>query len=99
MAVVVTLQFSAEATAALRDGRLDPLEHGFSETIQDLGVKLELMDPGTSDPELQRFFTVQVPDAAHAAQVIERLKHFRPVEGAYVKPRGEPPDEPPLTDR
>ena len=91
MAVTVTLQVSAAAVSALREGKLDLLERGFSETVQDLGVTLEPMDPETSDPKLQCFFTVQAADAAHAAQVSERLKHFWPVEGAYVKPLGEPP--------
>ena len=94
MAVTLTLQVSAAAVAALREGKLDILERGFSETVQDLGVKLEPMDPETSDPDLQCIFTVQVPDADHAAQVSERLKRFWPVEGAYIKPPGEPPDEP-----
>lgn len=91
MSVTVTLQVSAAAVAPLREGRLDLLERGFSEIVQDLGVTLEPMDRETSDPILQCFFTVQVPNAARAAQVSERLKHFWPVEGAYVKPAGEPP--------
>ena len=47
---------------------------------------LRPMHPGASDPVLQTYFTVEVPDAAKAQQVISKLLKSRGVQAAYVKP-------------
>ncbi len=56
------------------------------ETVEDLGVRLEPLHPGTQDPTLAAYFTVDVPDAATAEQVITQLQQSEAVETAYVKP-------------
>ena len=53
---------------------------------QQLGVVLEPMHHGTADPDLMRYFTVDVPDQATAERVLARLPQSRAVEAAYLKP-------------
>ena len=55
------------------------------------GVALQPMHPGTDDPDLMRFFTVEVPDGASAEQLIARIQHDPEVEAAYLKPPDEMP--------
>jgi hypothetical protein len=47
---------------------------------------LEPIHPGTEDPELTRYFTVEAPDQATAERVMARLRQSKAVEAAYVKP-------------
>ena len=55
------------------------------------GVVLQPIHPGTSDPDLMRFFTVEVLDRASAEQLIARLQQDAEVEAAYIKPPDEMP--------
>jgi len=55
------------------------------------GVVLQPMHPGTNDPDLMRFFTVEVSDSASAEQLIARLQQDAEVEAAYLKPPDEMP--------
>ncbi|MDQ6798781.1 MAG: hypothetical protein M3011_12335 [Actinomycetota bacterium] len=57
----------------------------------DIGASLEPLHPATSDPELATYFLVHV-DPAYRQRVVEQLLDVDGVEGAYVKPRGEPPE-------
>jgi hypothetical protein len=55
-----------------------------------LGISLELLHPGTSDPNLATFAVAHVrPDDAQT--VVRQLMQCDGVEGAYAKPPGEPP--------
>jgi hypothetical protein len=53
---------------------------------KQLGVVLEPIHPGTADPDLMRYFTVEVSDQAAAERVIASLQQSKAVEAAYVKP-------------
>lgn len=53
---------------------------------KQLGVVLEPVHPETADPDLMRYFTVQVPDQAAAERVLARLQQSKAVEAAYLKP-------------
>lgn len=55
------------------------------------GVALQPMHPGTDDPDLMRFFTVEVPDGTSAEQLIARIQEDAMVEAAYLKPPDEMP--------
>lgn len=63
---------------------------GIAQTVVS-GVALQPMHPGTDDPDLMRFFTVEVPDGASAEQVVARLQEDTEVEAAYLKPPDEMP--------
>jgi hypothetical protein len=60
------------------------------ECLASLGIALEPLDPSSTDPELATYAVTHV-DEAHAPTVISQLNDCDGVEGAYVKPRGEPP--------
>jgi hypothetical protein len=53
---------------------------------KQLGIVLEPIHPGTADPDLARYFTVEAPDQATAERVIAGLQQSKAVEAAYVKP-------------
>jgi hypothetical protein len=55
-----------------------------------LGIALEPLHPSTSDPELSSYFIAHVEPTA-VNTVVERLLGCDGVEGAYPKPKGEPP--------
>ena len=59
--------------------------------LQRLGVTLEPLHPGVEDAQLARQFRVRVAGRAAAAEVAERLRAARAVEGAYVQPPQGPP--------
>lgn len=59
--------------------------------LEDLGLSLEPMHPGESDPALAAYFTVEVPDADAADRAIGALRRSDLVEAAYMKPSAEPP--------
>jgi len=55
-----------------------------------IGISLQALHPGTSDPELATYFVAHVEAAASEA-VLKELLRCGEIEGAYAKPRGEPP--------
>lgn len=59
--------------------------------VEALGVTIEPMHQGTSDPDLMTYFIVEVPDLETAQRVINRLQQSTEIEAAYLKPPDEPP--------
>jgi hypothetical protein len=59
--------------------------------LSELGLQLEPLHPGTSEPELATHFFITVPDAEAAEEVSRRLRESGAVEAAYVKPPGAAP--------
>jgi hypothetical protein len=55
----------------------------------ELGVRLTPMHPGSPDPQLRLYYTVDVPDEETARRVIERFRKAN--ASAYLKPAEEPP--------
>ncbi len=55
------------------------------------GVSLQPLHPGTSDPDLATYYIAR-GDSAGLQDVIDQLLGLEGVEGAYKKPRGEPPE-------
>jgi hypothetical protein len=56
----------------------------------ELGVSIEPMHPGESDPLLTPYFVVQAP-GDDAPRIAEELSALPGVEAAYVKPAAELP--------
>jgi hypothetical protein len=54
--------------------------------LGELGLTLEPLHPGATDPELASQFFVTVPDERTAAEVSRRLGIQGAVEAAYLKP-------------
>jgi hypothetical protein len=57
----------------------------------ELGSRLEPMHPGVVDPELSRFFVLEVPDRQTAERAAVRMQQSPSVESAYWKPMDEAP--------
>jgi hypothetical protein len=88
----VTVQVSADVARPLH--RRDPPRAestALVELIEKLGLTLEPMHYGTTDPKLQSYFTVEVPDSTAAQRLIDALQQSEGVVAAYVKPRDELP--------
>ncbi|HEV3363646.1 MAG TPA: hypothetical protein VG795_05795 [Acidimicrobiia bacterium] len=67
-------------------------QHGAVQSrATELGISLEPLHASASDPELSTYFIVRV-DPASRERVVEQLLGLDGVEGAYAKPRGEPPE-------
>jgi hypothetical protein len=63
-----------------------------SRSLEQLGVRLRPVHPGSDDPLLAPYFNVEVPeDEELAARVLAVLEKSEAVEAAYVKPPAEPP--------
>ena len=59
--------------------------------VEALGVALKPMHPGTHEPDLMSYFTVDVADFESAQRVIDRLRQSKAVEAAYLTPPDELP--------
>ena len=59
--------------------------------VSELGASLRPEHPGTSDPDLVRFFLVDVPRGVDVPAVIGKLRRCQGVEAVYAKPTQELP--------
>jgi hypothetical protein len=88
----VTVQVSVDVAQALHQGSPPTAEsEELLKTIGTFGLALEPMHRDTDDPNLQSYFTVEVPDHATAQRVMNRLQQSESVKAAYVKPPDELP--------
>jgi hypothetical protein len=88
----ITLEISTEAAQALH--HLSPENSASLElqtVAQQLGVTLQPMHPGIDDSELIKSFYVEVSTENEAESIIGAFLSCPAIEGAYVKPEGEPP--------
>lgn len=89
----INAQVRADTASAL-SGRAPPTVE--AETLQsqleELGVALRPVHPGTDDPLLAPYFAVEVEDDEELVeQVLAVLRHSPVVEAAYTKPAAELP--------
>lgn len=83
----ITLQVRPEVARALQHrGQPSTESEDLLQTAANLGVRLEPIHPGTEDPILMSYFTAAVADPDSVERVLDRLRQFRAVEAAYVKP-------------
>lgn len=83
MEVVIQIAPSATATSAPPNAA--------RQAVQKLGLKLEPLHPGTTDPVLSTYYRVQAPDREAAERVVAAVRRLPSVAAAYVKPPDEPP--------
>ena len=83
----LVVKISAVASRALH-GLTAPTEASkrLQTIIETAGGVLKPLHPGTQDPELLGYFTVEVKTAEDAARIVEKLQNLEGVEAAYVKP-------------
>ena len=95
--LLITVQVRLDVARALH-GQASPTAES-NELLglgDELGIVLVPLHPGEKDPYLAPYFVVEVEDPDLLELVQQRLLQSEAVEGAYVKPPGEPPeDEPP----
>ena len=83
----ITVLLQADVARRLhRRGQPTTESEELNHITKQLGVALKSIHPGTADPDLTRYFTVEAPDQATAERVIARLRQSKAVEAAYVKP-------------
>jgi hypothetical protein len=88
--VIVQLEREA-ADDLIRNTSVDPATAQLRETLAALGVTLHPQHPDTRDPQLSRYFAVDVHDRFEGERVAVALGTLRAVTAAYVKPQAEPP--------
>ena len=62
-----------------------------ADVARELEMTIEPQHPGILDRELQRYGFALVDTEEAALRAIDRLSRLPTVDGAYVKPAGEPP--------
>jgi hypothetical protein len=88
----ITIAISLEAAQALQHlAAPNAASLAVQAIAQDLGVKLQPVHPGIQDIELVKYFFTQAVSEQQAQSIIDTFLTCPSVEGAYVKPEGEPP--------
>lgn len=82
----ITVHVRPDVARALREDVHESEAERLRAVVREVGATLEPVHPGTTDAELARSFTLDVPDLELAARVAERLRALPSVEAAYVKP-------------
>lgn len=62
-----------------------------TDMVAAFGAELRPLHPGSNDPTLTKYYTLDVVDAEAAEALLNRLWQFEAVEAAYVKPPDELP--------
>ena len=89
--MVVTVQVTPDVARVLHNqSEPIPASKELIIALEELDITLEPIHPGTQDPLLIIFFTVEVADSDTAEAVINRLLESEAVEAAYLKPPAEP---------
>ncbi len=83
--MLVTVQVSRAAFGSPR-GQGEGTPESLARLATELGVALRPLHPDSSDPTLQTYFVVDVPEGPGGHRVIERLRQDPAIAGAYVKP-------------
>jgi hypothetical protein len=76
MSVQITTQIAARAPDAKRE---------LQDLADNFGLSFRPLHPDTDDPVLGSYFIVDVPDAAAAPRVLDRLRRSPSFSAAYVK--------------
>ena len=88
----VIVQVRADAVRRSRpSGGESTVPPDVANAASELGSRAEPMHPGVIDPELSRFFVLEVPDRDAAEGAAARLQQIPSVESAYWKPPDEAP--------
>jgi hypothetical protein len=91
MRVMIQLREDAAMEMQNQSGQAESMQSNpeterLRKATEELGVRLEPVHPGQTHPLLAPFFMIEVPDKETAEKTIRRLRRFKVVEAAYVKP-------------
>jgi hypothetical protein len=70
---------------------LSPESEKLLKTIDDFGVVIKAMHPGSTDPLLAPYYLIEAPNQEFAEKIVNRLRTSAVVEAAYIKPLDEAP--------
>lgn len=87
----LTIQIRKDVARALHRGAHTPASKELLDVIGKLGLVLEPLHPGASDPSLIPHFVTDVPLPVDADQIVSRLQGCKAIEAAYFKPPDELP--------
>ena len=87
----VVLKLSQNAAETLHGLRPSPEGEQLRAMVAHLGLRLEPMHPGASEPSMRQYFTTHFADKTAASNVVAQLQQNPSVEAAYVKPGDELP--------
>jgi len=82
----VIIQIQRDKLARLHEGEPVTAPEEVRQAVEDFGVALAPVHPGSGDSALASYFTVDVPDQATVEGLLSRLRQFNVIEAAYVKP-------------
>ena len=89
--MAVSVQVTQEVARVLqKQSDPTPASEELLTILQEMEIKLKPTHPGTKDPDLSTYFTVELEDTATAEKVRDRLLLFKAVKGAFIKPPDEP---------
>ena len=90
-AMEIIVQLAPDAITSLVEPKPPSHQTPIEQILQSLGARLVPLHPGTDDPSLNRYFTVNLPDTTRAEELVRQLRTLTGVEAAYAKPAGKPP--------
>jgi hypothetical protein len=83
----VMVKVKPEASAGLqREQDTTEASNTLLQAAQELGVRLEPVHPGETDPTLAPYFAIEVGDPLKAEEVRARFDSLDATEAAYLKP-------------
>lgn len=83
----VMIKVKAEASAELqKQHEATEASNSLLQAAQELGVTLEPVHPGETDPNLAPYFAIEVADPVKADEVRARFDSIDATEAAYLKP-------------
>ena len=88
MRVIVQLRDDPPAAADRQGTRASGR---LASVLDDYALTARPLDPGTTDPTLRRFYTIDLPPEVSVDDLLDRLRTLDGVEAAYVKPPDEMP--------
>jgi hypothetical protein len=59
--------------------------------LEKFGLQLDPVHPGTRDPSLAVYFTIEIADQRTADRLLQDLQQMKVVDAAYLKPEDELP--------
>jgi hypothetical protein len=83
--VQLIVQVTPEVAQARREEARSAQADALHAAAARLGLRLEPLDPGSTDPELRRYLVADVPDAAAGDAAAAELAGLPGVEGAYLR--------------
>ena len=83
--------FNRVAAEALRKNTPSGSTEKILTALRQAGAVMKPLHPDSDDPELNRYFVIQVSGGEKAEELSKLLRSFGPTEAAYIKPAGEAP--------